>query len=214
MEATRIIAVRHGETAWNVDARIQGQLDVGLNDTGRWQADRVGKALAGEEISAVYSSDLGRAHETAQSIAAVAGIPVVSDEGLRERSFGMFEGKTFDEIHQTWPDHAQNWRKRIPEWEPPQGGESLLQLRARVTRTLEELASRHPGELIVVVAHGGVLDTLYRVATGQEVNSPRTWQLPNGAINRLLWTPEGLTLVGWSDTQHLENEPTDENTSF
>ena len=214
MEATRIIAVRHGETAWNVDARIQGQLDVGLNDTGRWQADRVGKALAGEEISAVYSSDLGRAHETAQSIAAVAGIPVVSDEGLRERSFGMFEGKTFDEIHQTWPDHAQNWRKRIPEWEPPQGGESLLQLRARVTRTLEELASRHPGEPIVVVAHGGVLDTLYRVATGQEVNSPRTWQLPNGAINRLLWTPQGLTLVGWSDTQHLENEPTDENTSF
>ena len=214
MQVTRIIAVRHGETAWNVDARIQGQLDVGLNETGRWQARRVGEALAGEEISAVYSSDLGRAHETAQSIAETTGIPVVSDEGLRERSFGMFEGKTFDEIHEAWPDHAQNWRKRIPEWEPPQGGESLLQLRARVTRTLEDLASRHPGELIVVVAHGGVLDTLYRLATGQEVNSPRTWQLPNGAINRLLWTPEGLTLVGWSDTQHLENEPTDENTSF
>ncbi|MBG9389644.1 histidine phosphatase family protein [Caenimonas aquaedulcis] len=214
MEATRIIAVRHGETSWNVDSRIQGQTDIGLNDTGRWQARRVGEALAGEDIKAVYSSDLGRAHETAQEIAGPAGIPVVADEGLRERSFGMFEGKTFTEIHETWPDQAQNWRKRIPDWQPPEGGESLLELRARVTRTMHELAARHPGEQIVVVAHGGVLDTLYRIATGQEVNSPRTWELPNGAINRLLWTPEGFTLVGWSDTQHLDDEAADENTSF
>ncbi len=98
MEPTRIIAVRHGETAWNVDARIQGQLDVGLNETGRWQARRVGEALAGEAISAVYTSDLGRAHQTAQSIGEVTGVPVVPDEGLRERSFGIFEGKTFTEI--------------------------------------------------------------------------------------------------------------------
>jgi probable phosphoglycerate mutase len=214
MEATRIIAVRHGETAWNVAARIQGQMDIGLNDTGRWQARRLGEALAGEPISAVYSSDLGRAHQTAQSIAEVAGVAVVSDEGLRERGFGVFEGKTVTEIHETWPDQAQNWRRRIPEWQPPEGGESLLQLRERVTRTLHALASRHPGEQIVIVAHGGVLDALYRVATGQEVNSPRTWELPNGAINRLLWTPEGFTLVGWSDTQHLDHETIDENTSF
>jgi probable phosphoglycerate mutase len=214
MEATRIIAVRHGETAWNVDSRIQGQKDIGLNETGRWQARRVGAALAGEPITAVYSSDLGRAHETARPIAEAAGIPVVADQGLRERSFGVFEGKTFDEIRENWPEQAQNWRKRIPEWQPPEGGESLLQLRERVTRTLQALASRHPGEQIVVVAHGGVLDALYRVATGQEVNSPRTWELPNGAINRLLWTPEGITLVGWSDTQHLDHEPADENTAF
>jgi len=214
VEATRIIAIRHGETAWNVDSRIQGQTDIGLNDKGRWQARRVGDALAGEPITAVYSSDLGRAHQTAEQVAAVAGISVVPNEGLRERCFGMFEGKTFDEIHQTWPEHAHSWRKRIPEWEPPQGGESLLQLRERVARTMHELASRHPGEQIVVVAHGGVLDTLYRIATGQEVNSPRTWELPNGAINRLLWTPEGFTLVGWSDTQHLNDEAADENTSF
>ena len=213
MEATRIIAIRHGETAWNAVSRIQGQHDVGLNDTGRWQARRVGAALAGEEITAVYSSDLGRAHQTAQEISEVTGIPVVRTTGLRERRFGMFEGKTFDEIHQHWPDHAHNWRKRLPEWEPPEGGESLMQLRARVQQTMVELAARHPGEQIVVVAHGGVLDTLYRIATGQEVNSPRTWDLPNGAINRLLWTPEGFTLVGWSDTQHLDREAGDDATS-
>jgi 2,3-bisphosphoglycerate-dependent phosphoglycerate mutase len=210
MEATRIIAVRHGETAWNLAARIQGQLDVGLNDTGRWQARRVGEALASEPIATVYTSDLGRAHQTAQSIAELTGVPVVPDEGLRERSFGIFEGKTFTEIEETWPDHAYNWRKRIPDWEPPEGGESLLQLRERVTRTLHALAARHPGEQIVVVAHGGVLDALYRIATGQEVNSPRTWELPNGAINRLLWTPDGFTLVGWSDTQHLDHQTLDD----
>lgn len=214
MEATRIIAVRHGETSWNVDARIQGQLDIQLNETGRWQARRVGHALSAEQIAAVYSSDLARAHETARAIGDAASVPVVPHPGLRERRFGMFEGKTFDEIHETWPDHAQNWRKRMPDWEPPQGGESLLQLRERVTRTVSDLAARHAGEQIAVVAHGGVLDTLYRVATGQEVNSPRTWQLPNGAINRLLWTPQGFTLVGWSDIQHLEHGAADENTSF
>lgn len=213
MEATRIVAVRHGETAWNVDARIQGQLDVGLNDTGRWQARRVGWALAQEPIRVVYSSDLLRAHDTARCISEKAGVPVVPHQGLRERHFGMFEGKTFDEIHRQWPDHHDNWRRRIPEWQPPEGGESLLQLRARVQQTVHELAARHAGEQIVVVAHGGVLDTLYRLATGQEVNSPRTWHLPNGAINRLLWTPQGFTLVGWSDTQHLDHAA-DENTTF
>jgi probable phosphoglycerate mutase len=215
MEPTRIIAIRHGETSWNADARIQGQTDIGLNDTGRWQARRVGEALAGEAVTAVYSSDLERAHATARSIASVAGIPVVPHRGLRERSFGMFEGKTFDEIQQAWPDHAHNWRKRLPDWQPPEGGESLLELRERVKRTVHELAERHPGEQIVVVAHGGVLDALYRIATQQEVNSPRTWELPNGAINRLLWTPEGFTLVGWSDTQHLDdaNAPADETSA-
>jgi probable phosphoglycerate mutase len=84
-------------------------------------------------------------------------VPVVAHPGLRERRFGLFEGKTFDEIHQSWPDHAHNWRKRIPEWQPPEGGESLLQLRERVSRTMQDLASRHRGEQIVVVAHGGVL---------------------------------------------------------
>ncbi len=154
------------------------------------------KRLVGQPVAAIYSSDLGRAHETARAIGDAAGVAVVPHTGLRERRFGLFEGKTFDEIHANWPEHAQNWKKRIPEWSPPEGGESLLQLRERVTRTVSDLAARHAGQLIAVVAHGGVLDTLYRIATGQEVKSPRTWQLPNGAINRLLWTPEGFTLVG------------------
>lgn len=205
MDPTRIIAVRHGETAWNVDARIQGQLDIGLNDKGHWQARQVGDALAGEPVAAVYSSDLLRAWHTAEPIGRAAGAPVKPVQGLRERHFGLFQGKTFKEIEATWPDHATNWRRRIPDWTPPEGGESLVALRERVSRTVHDIAAKHPGELIVMVAHGGVLDALYRVATGQEVNSPRTWELPNGAINRLLWTPVSLTVIGWSDTQHLDH---------
>ncbi|HSV53803.1 MAG TPA: histidine phosphatase family protein [Burkholderiaceae bacterium] len=207
MEATRIIAVRHGETAWNVDTRIQGQLDIPLNETGRWQAQRLAQALAGQEIRAIYSSDLLRAWDTALAVAKLAGLRVVTDEGLRERGFGAFEGRTFTEIEAAWPDQAMRWRKRDPEF-APEGGESLLQFRARVTQTAHALAARHPGEQIVLVAHGGVLDVLYRDATGQELQAPRTWELGNAAINRLLWTPEGLTLVGWADTHHLQNEST------
>lgn len=209
MDPTRIIAIRHGETAWNVDTRIQGQLDIPLNDTGRWQAARLAQALAGETIHAVYTSDLARAFETASAIAGVAGLPLQTVEGLRERSFGIFQGKTFAEIETAWPDQALLWRQRDTAFAPA-GGESLLQVHERVARTTLSIAERHPGEQIVLVAHGGVMDALYRLATRQELTAPRTWGLSNTAINRLLWTPEGLTLVGWSDTRHLEGGSLDE----
>lgn len=210
MEATRILAIRHGETAWNVDTRIQGHLDIPLNETGRWQAERLARTLAARDpIHAIYSSDLQRAHHTAQAIAAATGAPLSTHAGLRERGFGIFEGKTYLEIEQTWPQESEHWRTRVPHWAPP-GGESLLQVRERLTRTLHELAARHPGEQIVLVAHGGIMDQLYRAATGQDLQSPRTWPLGNTAVNRLLWTPQGLSLVGWADTTHLDDTTLDE----
>ena len=121
---------------------------------------------------------------------------------LRERAFGNMEGMSFAEIEATLPVQAKRWRERDPEFEP-EGGESLLTFRDRVTGVAAELAARHPGELVVLVAHGGVMDVLYRAATRQELQAPRTWQLGNAAINRMLWTPEGFSLVGWSDTAHL-----------
>lgn len=213
MEPTRIIAIRHGETPWNVDKRIQGHIDIPLNDTGLRQARLAAQALAGEAIQAIYSSDLARARATAEAVARPHGLPVRPHAGLRERQFGRFEGLTFTEIDTSWPEQALHWRKRTPHWEPPEGGESLLALRERVGATLQALAERHPGEQIVVVAHGGVLDALYRLATGQPVDAPRTWELPNAAINRVLWTPQGFTLVGWSDTLHLDQAAADEQTA-
>ena len=95
MEPTRIIAIRHGETTWNVDARIQGSLDIPLNATGQAQALRLATALAGEPIRAIYASDLSRAWETAQHLGRTQQLEVVPEKGLRERRFGEFEGKTF-----------------------------------------------------------------------------------------------------------------------
>ena len=204
MDATRIIAIRHGETAWNVDTRVQGQLDIGLNTKGRWQAQQVALAVAGESIQALYASDLWRAYDTALSIASVTGLTVQTDEGLRERGFGAFEGKTFAEVEVLWPDQAVSWRKRVPDF-APEGGESLLIFRERVLQTVSALAAKNMGEQIVLVSHGGVMDVLYRAATRQDLQAPRTWQLGNAAINRLLWTPEGLSLVGWADEQHLDS---------
>ena len=211
-EPTRIIAIRHGETAWNVDTRIQGQLDIGLNGAGRWQAHRLAMALAGESIDAIYSSDLLRAWDTAMSVAGAVGREVQTDEGLRERGFGVFEGKTFQQIADLWPDQSLLWRKRDPVF-APQGGESLVDFRQRVTSAVARLAAPHQGQQIVLVAHGGVMDVLYRAATRQEIQAPRTWDLGNAAINRLLWTPEGLSIVGWADTHHLDDDETlDEST--
>ncbi len=211
LTATRIIAIRHGETAWNRDTRIQGHLDIPLNDTGRWQAGRLALALAARDpITAVYTSDLLRAYETARAVSEAAGAPLTANEGLRERNFGVFQGKTFVEIEASLPDEAQRWRKRDPLWEPP-GGESLTAMQARVLQTVTDLASGHPGELIALVAHGGVMDVLYRAATGQSLQAPRTWELGNAAVNRLLWTPQGLSLVGWADTAHLDHETLNES---
>ena len=212
MQATRIIAIRHGETAWNVDTRLQGHLDIALNHKGIWQAGQVAHALADEDIDAIYASDLLRAWQTANAVAHTTAAPLTANVGLRERGFGSFQGKTYAEIELQWPEESQRWRKRDPDWAPP-GGESLRVMRDRVQSTVNALAQQHIGQQIVLVAHGGVMDILYRLASSQELQAPRTWQLGNAAINRLLWTPDGLTLVGWADTRHLEDNTLDETST-
>ena len=212
MLATRIIAIRHGETAWNVDTRLQGHLDIALNTKGLWQAEQVARALAGEAIDAIYTSDLLRAWHTASAIAQTTGAQLVARQELRVRCFGNFEGQTYAELEAQWPEAALRWRKREPDWAPP-GGESLLALRQRIASTVDAFAAQHVGGQIVLVAHGGVMDVLYRLATGQELQAPRTWQLGNAAINRLLWTSQGITLVGWGDTTHLEETTLDEGSA-
>jgi probable phosphoglycerate mutase len=208
--ATRIIAIRHGETAWNVDTRIQGQLDVPLNDVGRWQARRLSQAVQHEDIAAVYASDLLRAYETAQAVATACGLPVVTDAELRERCFGEFEGYTWKEIEARWPQESERWRRRDLDFAPG-GGESLRQFYERSVAAATRLAAAHPGQTIAFIAHGGVMDCLYRSASRIDLQAPRSWQLGNASINRLLYTPQGFSLIGWSDTFHLEGDTRDES---
>lgn len=201
-EVTRIIAIRHGQTAWNAESRLQGQLDIPLNALGRAQAAQLAEALRDEGISTVISSDLGRAADTARALAQPLGLPLVFEAGLRERGFGAMEGRTFQELDEHEPEMALRWRRRDPDFGPP-GGERLSEFYDRSVATADALARAHAGRTIVLVTHGGVLDCLYRAATRIELQATRTWQLGNAAINRLLHTPEGFSLVGWNDHQHL-----------
>lgn len=204
-EPTRLLVCRHGETDWNVALRIQGSTDIPLNATGLAQAARLGSALAGEGLAAVYASDLARAAQTAAAVGAACGLAVRLDAGLRERAFGRFEGFTFHEIEARWPEEALRWRRREPGFAPG-GGESLEAFSARAVGAVRAIAARHPGEAVAVVAHGGVLDCLYRAATRIALDAPRSWTLGNAAINRLLASEGGLALVGWNDDAHLDGE--------
>jgi probable phosphoglycerate mutase len=202
-QVTRILAIRHGETDWNAQQRLQGHADVPLNALGLAQAQRLVQALQAEPVRAIYSSDLSRASQTALPAAQALGLPIRLDPGLRERCFGAFEGHTYAQIESLWPADAQAWRRRDPEFAAP-GGESLTAFHGRCVGAVLNVAAAHAGQTIVVVAHGGVLDALYRSASRAGPQAPRTWQLSNAAINRLLVTDEGLMLVGWNDCQHLE----------
>ena len=206
-ESSQLFVLRHGQTAWNAEQRIQGQRDVPLDAAGEWQAQRLARALAGVGISALYSSDLQRAQQTAAPLAALIALEPVLDRGLRERSFGSFEGCTYAEIEARWPEQALRWRQREPGFGPG-GGEPLQAFYERSVQTVLRLAAAHPGQTVAVVAHGGVLDCLYRAAARIPLQGPRTWELRNAAINRLLWTPQGLALVGWNDCAHLDAGPT------
>ena len=204
-QLTRVIAIRHGETAWNAELRMQGQLDTALSARGRWQAGRVAAALAGAGIEAIVASDLARAFDTARAIGERAGLAVETDAGLRERSFGVFEGYTYAEIGERWPAEAARWRRHEPDFGPDEG-ETFRDFSARAVAAATRVAANHAGRSIAIVTHGGVLDCLYRAASNIPLDAPRSWQLGNAAINRLLYTPRGFTLVGWSDTAHLDGE--------
>jgi 2,3-bisphosphoglycerate-dependent phosphoglycerate mutase len=208
-EGTRIVAVRHGETVWNAEMRMQGQLDTALSERGRRQAARAAEALVDEGIEAIVASDLARAYDTAGAIAAVLGLPIKTDAGLRERCFGIFEGYTYAEIDARWPDQAARWRRHEPTF-GPEGGETLVEFSARAVAAVTGIAGAAGGRTTLVVTHGGVLDCLYRAASGLALGAPRSWELGNAAINRLLYTGERFTLVGWSDTGHLDGATLDD----
>jgi 2,3-bisphosphoglycerate-dependent phosphoglycerate mutase len=209
---TRVVAVRHGETDWNAQTRIQGQIDIGLNAVGRDQAQRLGRALADARFDAVYASDLRRAADTARAVAERAGLPLRTEVSLRERAFGDFEGLTWAEVEQRHPEASRRWRERDASFGPP-GGETLALFYERAVGALAAIAARHRGQHIAIVTHGGVLDALYRAATRIALDAPRTWQLGNASINRVLHGNEGFTMVGWNDHLHLIGPAVDETSA-
>lgn len=210
--ATRILAIRHGQTDWNRVARVQGHEDVPLNADGRVQAERVAQALVGERVAAVVSSDLARAWDTARAIARVTGAPLVADLGLRERHYGAWQGLTIAEAQARWPEDVARWRASDPDF-APDGGEANAAFFARCVAAAQRIARQYDGRAVVLVAHGGVLDMLYRAAADVPLDVPRSWALPNAAINRLHWDGQRLRASGWGDTAHLDDAPACDDTT-
>jgi len=167
MTVTTLILARHGETDWNRDGRWQGHADEPLNERGRAQAQALADELAGEEVAAVYSSDLGRARETAEIVATRLGLDtlVEIDPRLREVHVGGWSGLTMAEIEARFPDGVARWQAGDPA-HAFDGGESYAAMGRRVVEAVEEIAARHPGERVLVVLHGGPIRSLLAHAAG------------------------------------------------
>jgi probable phosphoglycerate mutase len=202
---TELLLIRHGETLWNQQGRMQGQHDSPLTPLGLQQARQLARRLKGVSFAALYSSDLGRAHQTARCIADATGHEIVADTGLRERHFGIFEGLTNNEIKLNHPDLYEHFARRDPHFCMPDG-ESAAQFMQRCVGALERIAGRHAGETVVVVSHGLVLDAVYRTAVKMPVEAPRGFPLLNCSVNTFRYDGNGWLAVAVCDVSHLSDD--------
>jgi probable phosphoglycerate mutase len=202
MNETTLIVIRHGETEWNREKRMQGTTDTQLSDIGRLQAQALGRRLAARPFGALYSSDLSRARDTARAIAEHRGIEVVTDPRLQERRFGIFEGLLAAEIIARYPEEHARFSSRDPDYEVP-GGESATRFTQRCLGCLAEIAGRHSGGEVVVVTHGLVLDALYRAANGLDHGATRPLPLINASMNHFGYAAGAWRMELWGDVSHL-----------
>jgi probable phosphoglycerate mutase len=205
MDRTQVIIVRHGETEWNLRLIRQGHLDSPLTDRGMAQAKALAQRLAQEKFTTLYSSDLGRAVQTAQEIANVTGHSIVTDPRLRERHLGIFQGLSGQEIQARFPEEYRFHRTLGPTYVIPEG-ESVEQQVARNIEYLNELAEKHLGEAIVVVTHGGVLSGLFRHTFSIPFTAPRRFDFTNAGLNVFAYEDGNWFLQVWGDVSHLTED--------
>lgn len=196
----RICLIRHGETDWNACRRIQGQMDIPLNDNGRAQAEAMSHQACGYRFHGIYSSDLGRAVDTARMLADRCGLEARTMPALRERHFGRLQGLTAAEAAMRYPQIYASYKARDPDCDF-ETGESLLQFSQRVSHALEALIGNHAGQTLALVSHAGVLDMVYRKATGRALRAPRDFSIPNCALNWFTFDELGWHLQTWGDQQ-------------
>lgn len=185
-----VVLVRHGETDWNATKRFQGHTDIPLNPLGIEQAKALASHIRQLEIAIqrpiaqrCVSSDLGRAHETAR-ILWDGKHDLLLDPRLRERNYGDLSGLTGDEMALQHPEAFKGLKSRDPH-SPLPGGESLHQFNQRVLQAFHTILASHPEEDLLLVAHGGVLDCIYRLCKAEPLEKHRDWLLPNAALNLL-----------------------------
>ena len=197
----RVFVARHGETEWNRTGRWQGQSGPGLNRTGRSQAEALAGRLAALGIDALYSSDLARARETAELVAAATGTVPTLDAGLREVDVGDWRGLTRDEVAQRDPEAFGRWLKGESGWH---GGETYDQMHQRVVAAVESIVSTASGMRLAVISHGGAVRALAAHAVGLPGHDRlRIEGARNCSLTTLTYGPTGATLLGYNDDGHL-----------
>lgn len=214
---TEILLIRHGETAWNAVRKLQGHLDIPLNEEGQRQARALAAHLQNEKLDAIVSSDLQRAMQTAQAIAELQKAPLQVNAQLRERCFGDFEGKLYSELPELFPEAYAQWRSRDPDFHFPakpddsgNRGESIREFHTRVIRCIQHYAQAYAGKRIALVAHGGVLECAWREATALPLNAERAVTIFNASINRFSFDQGKLKLIQWGQIEHLSDDIMDE----
>lgn len=210
-----LLLIRHGETAWNAERRLQGHVDIALNEIGLQQAEALARALNDEPVDIIMCSDLQRAKQTADAIARNKNLLYQIVPTWRERCFGGFEGELIYELQQRFPSEYAAWRTYDADSQFPinkdgkLNGESLRQFHTRIEHAFVELSHRFNHKKIALVVHGGVLECAYRIAHQLPLTTPCQKSIFNASINRFeLSTNDNqikLKLVQWGDVTHLDN---------
>ncbi len=190
---TSIYLVRHGETAWNAEGRFQGQSDTPLNEKGKQQANALGQHFKGKSLTAIYTSDLQRAWETARIIGSYHTLAIMKHSGLREMSFGSWEGMDYDQIQDRYPDELASWQNNILNTSPP-GGENLEQLAVRVQVVYDHICQKHKNDTLLVVAHGGVIQVMLCMALELSPHEYWHFHIDPGSLSEIAIYPEGIIL--------------------
>lgn len=204
---TDILIIRHGQTAWNTQKRLQGHSDIPLNENGRLQAVTLAEILRDEPLDAIFSSDLQRAYQTAYEIAKIHNLPVHQDRSFRERCYGICEGMKDGEIREAYPESYKAWYAADPDHFFPDGErktESPRQFHHRAVNAIREAVTRYPGKKIAIVTHFGVIETAYRTAQNIPLGTHCRMPVLNTSINRFRWTDGTLELLQWGEASHLE----------
>lgn len=214
---TEIWVVRHGETPWNTVRRVQGWEDIELNEVGISQAQALGRHLAAntqtkQSIHAIYSSDLKRAHVTANIIGESLGLTPLIEPGVRERNFGVLQGLIFHKMHEHQPEAAKTWASRDPDGVIPEG-ETLGTFHRRVVQAINDIAARHRGQRVMVVSHGGAMDIIWRHASQVSLQAERQTPIVNTSVNRISVSEEGWKIIHWGDVSHLDRSSLDDVTA-
>ncbi len=208
--ASELILIRHGVTAWNKDRRFQGGIDIPLDDEGLRQACLLGQFFQHQPApDLVIASDLGRAIATAKPIADHFRLEVQIEPHWRERHFGDFEGKSHRELLEQYPEDFERWRSRSLHHVFPGGGESLAVFHARVLAAMDDVRRRFSKDIrrIVVLTHGGVLGSVYRIAQGLRPDDSIKVPIENTAVNRLFLdggpNEETWAIRSWGELTHM-----------